>query len=64
MLNLCILGLIKKDGFIIVYHGTRYLVLFEKKIGFIYSRVRYLIKVKGNITYVISQNYAKIKVHL
>ena len=30
MLNLCILGLIKKDGFIIVYHGTRYLVLFEK----------------------------------
>ena len=32
MLNLCILALIKKDGFIIVYHGTRYLVLFEKKI--------------------------------
>ena len=62
MLNLCILGLIKKDGFIIVYHGTRYLVLFEKKM--VSFTVGLDIKVKGNITYVISQNYAKIKVHL
>ena len=28
----------------------------------IYNRIRYLVSVKSGITYVISQNYAKIKV--
>ena len=52
----------KIDGFIRVFDGTRYLVLFESKnYCFIYSRIRYLIGVKNGITYVISHNYAKIK---
>ena len=48
-----------------VYDGARYLVLFEgEKYDFIYSRIRYLIGIKTGITYVISHNYAKIKVDL
>ena len=53
----------KIDGFIRVYDGTRYLVLFgSEKYDFIYNRIRYFIGVKCNIAYVISHNYAKIKV--
>ena len=53
----------KIDGFIRVYDRTRYLVLFEaEKYDFIYNWIRYLIGVKDGITYVISHNYAKIKV--
>ena len=53
----------KIDGFIRVYHGTIYLVLFgAEKYDFIYNRVRYVIEVKSVITYVISYNYARIKV--
>ena len=53
----------KIDGFIRVYYGTRYLVLFEKeKYDSIYNSIRYLISVKSGTTYVISHNYAKIKV--
>ena len=53
----------KIDGFIRVYDGTRYLVLFgSEKYNFIYNIIRYLIGVKSGITYVISHNYAKIKV--
>ena len=45
------------------YDGTRYLVLFgSEKHDFIYNRIRYLISVKSSITFVISHNYAKIKV--
>ena len=55
----------KVDGFIRVYYGTIYLVLFGgEKCDFIYNRIRYLIGVKSGITYVISHNYAKIKVDL
>ena len=53
----------KIDGFIRVHDGTRYLILFGSEkisIRIIYNRIRYLI---GMITYVISNNYAKIKVH-
>ena len=47
----------KTDGFIRVYDGTIYLVLFEsKKCDFIYNRIRYLIEVISDITYVISQS--------
>ena len=50
----------KIDGFIRIYDGTKYLVLFGSgKYDFIYNR---LIIVKSGITYVISHNYAKIKV--
>ena len=51
------------DGFIRVYDQTRYLVLIEReKYDFIYNRIRYLIRVKSDITYVISHSYAKVKV--
>ena len=53
------------DGLLRVYDGTRYLVLFRcEKYDSICNRIRYLISVKSDITYVISHNYAKIKVDL
>ena len=53
----------KIDGFIRVYDGTRYLVLFgSEKYDPIYNSIRYLISVKSGITYIISHNYAKIKI--
>ena len=55
----------KIDGFIGVYDGTRYLVLFEsEKYDSIYNRIKYLISVKCGITYIISHYYAKVKVDL
>ena len=55
----------KIDGFIRVYDGTRYLVLFaDEKYDFIYNRIRYLIGVKSVITYIVSHNYKKIQVDL
>ena len=52
----------KIDGFVRVYDGARYWVLFEsKKYHFIYNRIRYLIDIKSGIAYLISHNYAKIK---
>ena len=45
-----------------VYNGARLLVLFcPKKYDSICTRIRYIIRQKGNITYVIFHNYAKIK---
>ena len=53
----------KINGFIRVYDGTRYSVLFgSEKYDFIYNRIRYLIRVKTGITCVISHSYAKLKV--
>ena len=52
----------KIDGFIRVYDGTRYLEL-EKIILFI-TGLNILKEKKSSITYVISYNYAKIKVDL
>ena len=55
----------KVDGFIRVYDRTRYLVLFgPEKYDAIYNRIRYLIILTGGITYVISHNYARIKIDL
>ena len=55
----------KIDGFIRVYGGTRYLVLFgSEKYFSIYNRIRYLINVKSEITYIIFHNYATVKVDL
>ena len=53
----------KVDEFNRVYDGTRYLLVFgpEKKDVF-YNRIRYLIGLKSCVTYVISRNYARIKV--
>ena len=54
---------IEIDGFIRVYDGTRYLVIFgSEKYESIYNGIRYLIGVKSGITYTISHSYAKIKV--
>ena len=56
----------KTDGVIRVCDETRYLVLFGAEkydfIDFIYNRIRYLTEVKSGITYVISHDYAKIKI--
>ena len=42
-------------GFIKVYDGTRYLVLFwSEKYDSIYDKIRYLISVKIDVTYIIS----------
>ena len=54
----------KVDGFIRVYDGSRYLVLLgSEKYHFIFKEIRYSIGVKRVITYVISHNYAKVKVY-
>ena len=53
----------KIDGFIRVYDGTRYLVLLGfEKYDSIYDMIRYLICVKSGITYIITNNYATVKV--
>ena len=53
----------KRDGFIRVYDGTKYLLLFGGgKFDLIYNRIIYLIGIKSGVTYVISHNYAKMKV--
>ena len=42
--------------------GARYLVLYEsKEYDSIYNKIRYLVSVKSGITYIISQNYSKMK---
>ena len=53
----------KIDGFISAYNAFRYLAIFGcKKYDFIYIRIRHLIEIKSDFTYVISHNYARIKV--
>ena len=53
----------KVHGFTRVYDGTRYLVLSDvEKYLAIFNRIRYLIGVKGGITYVFSHNYARINI--
>ena len=52
----------KIDGFIRVYDGSRYLVLFgPEKFNAIFNRLN--IGVKSGITYVFSHSYARIKVY-
>ena len=52
-----------KVGFIRVYDGTRYLVLFGlEKYDAIDNRIRYVIIQKIGITYVISHDYVRIKI--
>ena len=43
----------KIDGFIRIYHGTRYLTLFgPEKYNTIYDRIKYRISLKSGITYI------------
>ena len=54
----------KIDRLIRIYDGTRYFTLFgSKKYDAIYNRIRYLISLKSDITYIFSHYFAKIKVH-
>ena len=51
------------DGFVRVYSGSRYLVLFKlEKYDAIYDRIKYLISIKSGITHVFSHYYPKIKI--
>ena len=53
----------KVDKFSTIYDGTRYLVLLGSEYhDAIYYRIKYLISKKSGIAYVISHNYAKIKI--
>ena len=53
----------KIDGFIRIYDGTGYLKLFDsEKFEAIYNKIRYLLYLKSDITYVFSHYYEKIKV--
>ena len=53
----------KVDGFIRVYDGIRYLVLFDpEKYDVTCSKIRYPIGIKSGIIYIIYHNYTKIKV--
>ena len=55
----------KIDGFIRVYDGSIYVILFGlRKYDSIYNRIRYLISQKSGIKSVISCNFARIKVDL
>ena len=49
----------KIDGFIRIYDGTRYLVLFGSEKYVIYNRIRYLISLKIGITYIFSPLFCK-----
>ena len=49
----------KVGGFIRVYDGTRYLVLFGLITYPIYNRSKYLITLKSDIAHVFSHNYFK-----
>ena len=62
MQNHCVLGLIKIDGFIRVFDGTRNFLLFgPEKYDASYKRGGYLLRLKSGITYVIPDNYARIE---
>ena len=46
-----------------MHDGTRYFALLEgEKYDFLCNRIRYIIRVKNGITFVISHNYTNIKV--
>ena len=53
----------KRDGFIRVNDGTRYLTLFgSEKYDAIFNNIRYLRSLKSSLTYIFSHYFAKIKV--
>ena len=55
----------KIDQIIRIYDGTRYLTLFgTKKHDTIYDRIRYLIRLKSSITYILLIYFAKSKLIL
>ena len=52
----------KVDGVIRDYNGIQYLALFgSEKYNSIFSKIRFLMKIKGGISYLVSRNYPKIE---
>ena len=52
----------KIDGFIKIYDGTRYLVLFgPERYNAIYDKIRYLISEKSGIRYSIYHNFVRTR---
>ena len=53
----------KEGGCIREYDGTKYLAFFHsnEKHERIFDRIRYLVMLKSNISFVVSHKYAKIK---
>ena len=50
------------DGFIRIYDGTRYLILFDAgEYEAIYNKIKYLISLKNGITYIFSHYFTKRK---
>ena len=55
----------KIDGFVRVYDGSRYLVLFgPEKYDLIYKRIRCLVGVNSGVTSVTTHNFAKCIMYL
>ena len=53
----------KIDGFIKIYDGTRYMVLFgPERYDEIYDWFKYIIREKRGVAYTISHNFTKTKV--
>ena len=53
----------KIDGFMKIYDGLRYLVLFNRRwCDKICDRIEYLVSVKIVITYSINHNFGKIRI--
>ena len=54
----------KIDGFIKIYDGIRYVILFvPEKYNAIYGRINYLISEKGGITYNITHTFPRIIIY-
>ena len=54
---------VKIDGFIKIYDGIRYLVLFgSERYNAIYDRINNFISEKSGTTYSINHNFARIKI--
>ena len=53
----------KINGFIKIYDGTRYMVLFgPERYDEIYNWIKYIIREKRGVAYTISHNFTKTKV--
>ena len=53
----------KIDGFIKIYDGIRYLLLFDpESYDETYNRITYLINEKSGITDIINHNFARIRI--
>ena len=57
------IGFDKRDGFIKIYHGITYLVIYDyKRYNAIHDRIRYLISEESIIKDSFNHNFAKIRI--